>query len=323
MKKGICIVIIITLCVVLSFCIPYFIYKNNQGFSKKLIAAIESGDAQEVEAVLHAFPFGNVNSLRIVNRFVASRMLELPDESTPFQAACKQGNTEMIRLLIERGADVNAVGTLEMPAIIYAISRGDIEQVQLLIDAGAKVKNAEYNLLHHIGLNEPIQMVKLLEDISAVYDDSVLHSACMAGNSKYIRYLLEEKHLNPNWQDNLGMNALMWYVSSSFQNDSKNADDKVHGAIRHRRAGIAIALADIFVPRREVYNIAVGLGVLPCPRPMVEKPPATIRAVEQPCQRVRFAYGVYAPLDRSAPLRGLPCFGINDGFMGILENQPV
>jgi ankyrin repeat protein len=51
----------------------------------------------------------------------------------------KEGHTEIVQLLLEKGADVNAKNKYGRTALIYATERGYTEIVQLLLEKGADV----------------------------------------------------------------------------------------------------------------------------------------------------------------------------------------
>ena len=64
---------------------------------------------------------------------------------TPLFWAAREGKKEMVRFLLEKGADVNAKGTKGYTALIATCERklaDDIETVNLLISAGADVNGA-------------------------------------------------------------------------------------------------------------------------------------------------------------------------------------
>ena len=61
----------------------------------------------------------------------------------PLHWACDRGNTEIAKLLIEYGADVNAIGIGTSP-LHWACHRGNTEMAKLLIEHGADVNASEY-----------------------------------------------------------------------------------------------------------------------------------------------------------------------------------
>jgi ankyrin repeat protein len=67
----------------------------------------------------------------------------------PLISAAKRGNTEMVRLLIRAGANVNAKDEEYMTALMWALERGHRNVSRLLIHAGANVRAA----VHYIQNN--------------------------------------------------------------------------------------------------------------------------------------------------------------------------
>jgi ankyrin repeat protein len=58
--------------------------------------------------------------------------------STPLSVAITWGNPEAVRLLIDAGADVNAITELGRTLLHDAVSFGNIEIVRLLLERGAQ-----------------------------------------------------------------------------------------------------------------------------------------------------------------------------------------
>lgn len=77
----------------------------------------------------------------------AGESLEATDyrRRTPLQLAAQQGRMEIVRYLVEAGADVDATTntqTGEVTPLRYAITNGDLEMVEYLITNGADVNKA-------------------------------------------------------------------------------------------------------------------------------------------------------------------------------------
>ena len=61
-------------------------------------------------------------------------------DKTPLQMAAEQGHLDIVRYLVEAGADVNAATSVargEVTPLRYAIDNEDYQMVQYLIDHGA------------------------------------------------------------------------------------------------------------------------------------------------------------------------------------------
>jgi uncharacterized protein len=56
-------------------------------------------------------------------------------------AACQGGHPQVIRQLIDAGADIESQGEYQQTPLFYAALRGDLYCVKLLIEAGADVNH--------------------------------------------------------------------------------------------------------------------------------------------------------------------------------------
>jgi len=98
-----------------------------QSNTDDLFAAIEKNDIQKVRYLLSISTDVNAKD---------------PYASmTPLMMAAYDGYTEIARLLIEKGADVNARGgvDMDMTPLIYAASQDRADMIKLLLDKGANV----------------------------------------------------------------------------------------------------------------------------------------------------------------------------------------
>ena len=57
--------------------------------------------------------------------------------SSPLYHACRNGDTERVRQLLDEGAPVDEKGEYGYTALMWASKRGHTEVVQLLLDNGA------------------------------------------------------------------------------------------------------------------------------------------------------------------------------------------
>jgi len=158
----------------------------SQSATDDLFAAIEKNDIQKVRYLI---PIGaDVNA-------------KDPYASmTPLMMAAYNGYTEIAKLLIEKGAEVNAKGgvDMDMTPLVYAASQDRLDMVKLLIEKGANV-----NVKTHYGWTPlffaiskgSTEIAKLLIDKGADVNvklptgETALSEAEKAGKSDIIKLL--------------------------------------------------------------------------------------------------------------------------------------
>lgn len=63
---------------------------------------------------------------------------------TPLMSAVSQSKIGVVKLLIEAGADVNAVNDWELTVMRIAKQKGNSEVIRLLLDAGANLQSGDW-----------------------------------------------------------------------------------------------------------------------------------------------------------------------------------
>lgn len=61
------------------------------------------------------------------------------DESTPLHVAAHSGNSKVVKMLIDAGADVRAVDDEGLTPLHWATETGNLKILKLLIDSGSDV----------------------------------------------------------------------------------------------------------------------------------------------------------------------------------------
>ena len=118
-----------------------------------LYEAAALGDSSRLQALLAADP-------SLVNSCAG-------DGFTPLQLACYFRRPEATRLLLDSGADTEAVSQngMALRAIHAAASSGDLESIQLLLAHGADANSTQhggYTALHAAAANGSRELVELL-----------------------------------------------------------------------------------------------------------------------------------------------------------------
>jgi ankyrin repeat protein len=129
------------------------------------------------------------------------------------------GHTEIVQLLLEKGADVNAKDDDGRTALMLAAEKGHTEIVQLLLERGANVntKIDEKRILLWAAENGHTEIVQLLLKKGAKYDPfyktsggyTYLMAFARGGLKNYCQELLN-KGAYVNARDNKRRTALMY-----------------------------------------------------------------------------------------------------------------
>jgi cytochrome c len=143
---------------------------------------VKSGDIAAVTAALEGG--ADVNEL---------------DGVTALYIACEAGNAEMVKLLIDRGADANLQVKLQRTPLYAAIKGGFADIVKLLLDGGADPnKVAKLQTPLHIAAEDGclqcvIDLVEAGADVNALLKNGSppIHLAKRSGHEDIVAYLLD------------------------------------------------------------------------------------------------------------------------------------
>ena len=129
--------------------------------------------------------------------------IEALDENgaSPLILAARHGYKDLVTLLLDRGADVNARSSSDRrgtSALDEAATDGRMELVQLLLDRGAEIKHQTrgFTALHKAAVNGRIEVMKLLLQKGAQAEaletscTTALHKAAMVGATSSVKFLL-------------------------------------------------------------------------------------------------------------------------------------
>ena len=97
-----------------------------------------------LEEIKHAINSGaNINAFGEYNR--QSAFLDTYNRKSALMYAVERDKPDMITLLLDAGADVNAVDSFGRPALMFAIEKDNPDVISLLLEAGADVNAVDKN----------------------------------------------------------------------------------------------------------------------------------------------------------------------------------
>jgi hypothetical protein len=147
-----------------------------QGLVAQIIAEREAAERTEAENRLKKNPSAelllaarNGNIVRVIASLNLEADVDTQSESngyTPLTWASSRGHTEVVRLLLEAGADVNVTANDGQTALMRAADYGHVEVLQLLLAAGADVNVKSVNGITALrfatlkGNNRIVEMLK-------------------------------------------------------------------------------------------------------------------------------------------------------------------
>jgi uncharacterized protein len=140
---------------------------------------------------------------------------------TLLHLAAESGNPDLVRWLIEHGADPNTTNNAGATALDLAAGKRDLEVVRCLVEHGAELYEPEgsFTLLHGAALSGNAELVHWLLErgfdpnakIATVNQTPIITAAC-GGNSDPARRLLEYG-ADPKAKTFQGVTALHWAVA--------------------------------------------------------------------------------------------------------------
>lgn len=178
-----------------------------KALSKALIEAVKKGNSTEVKRLLDQRANPNAREILLSKPSLAKHSPgNMPYLGAPaLVLAIRQGSVDTVRLLLHKGADVNAEVETAYAPLITAVNEDNILMVKLLLAAGARPNqrnNNDYTALNFAVNRGSMQLVGLLVNAGANIEGgrgwSTLIEATESRNKELVRYLLRHgARVNP------------------------------------------------------------------------------------------------------------------------------
>ena len=140
--------------------------------------------------------------LLIDNEVMIMKGFRKSSESTPLYFAAEAGLWDVVKVLIEKGAEVNEIDSNKVTTLMFAAKAGNAEIVQLCIKNGANVNASNLICGSTISLaceSGNLEIVRILvQNGASVHEKSLLGKVIQGGNFDILKYLVENgANVNP------------------------------------------------------------------------------------------------------------------------------
>jgi len=277
---------------------------------ESVIRQMETPDALLLKACRNGDVKLAADSLaRGANANTKTSLMDRPPSFSPLMFAAQAGNLDLIKLLVEHGAEVNAGALSGAPPLQFACMDGKIETVNYLIEHGASLTNATASLcwaawrgysnivvlLVEKGVpidqsagevGTPLQralqggfvniaafLVKHGADIKKPEGGSTpLHNAVRFGSLEAVKFCLDAG-ADVNAKDSYGVTPLMYAASGNNVDAAKLLLE--HGAdaqLKNPRGQTAMDLVSRHLPNKEIVTFFEQRGLIKSVQPKNPKP---------------------------------------------------
>jgi uncharacterized protein len=185
---------------------------------------------------------------------------------SPLVEAAKSGDTDAVRALVQKQADVNAADADGTTALHWASYRDDLASADLLIRAGARVDAATdlgVTPLWNASVNGSESMVRRLlqaganPNLALLRGETPVMAAARSGYPAVVEQLIA-KGANMNARGARGQTALMWAVSQHHPDVVKVL--LAHGADLHAKSDVWSEVMAVPPHGHLEYNRAIPHG---------------------------------------------------------------
>jgi len=191
--------------------------KNGHGDCVKLL--IEAGadpyltDNEAEGAITHAAMNGNKE---VIEAALASGKFDINREPLPLIAAADAGEVDMVKFLLQKGANASQLTGDSRGALIHAVTKQNVAVVKVLLDAGANPNNGSIMPHARFPLQACVSRLYMNQQITSMILDAgadinfadknkwtALHQAVSDGSVKVTGFLMEHG-ANPKAEDSNG-----------------------------------------------------------------------------------------------------------------------
>ena len=221
MKFFICIIIAIIVMTVMAFGYLF----TNPFYSKLIIKLIDNQSYEDLEKACR-LPFANINASPAVSPTLR-KVVELPEKLVPLNYACSKNDLKAVEILLKNKADPNADGNLQTSKpfpLEIAASHGNLDMIKLLIEYGADVEEQAIKAIEaqlKYGVRTGTVDIESFKSTVSLFvqhgfvanktnlnGESIFLSSAIYSNIEVSKFLVSEIGLDTQAQNNNGQTAL-------------------------------------------------------------------------------------------------------------------
>ena len=173
--------------------------------------------------------------------------------NTIFHIACKKGNLEMIKLLIEKGIDLNTQNDSGNTSLHYACNKGNLEIVKLLIKKKVNIhipNNNGNTAIYYCYNVENLEIILLSNKKKFDFDEE---------NNVYLNFEIFSENIHSNIQDDNGflftkkLEIIKLLMANGAKINKKNIENEkiLHKIIRYQLALKILVISKIILLSKE------------------------------------------------------------------------
>lgn len=186
-----------------------------ESFLKKGDINVDRIDNEGFAPLHYACRKGTREIVRMLIEYGADVNVTSNEGITPLQLAVTTGSKEIIKMLVDAGADVNATDNSGKSVLIYGIKAGRTEAVRYLKELGADISctdNEGRTAIDYANVTGLTQMVENVMDANEnkrdSYGNTPLHQSCCNGHSEVVKLMLQKESTDVNATNDIGETPL-------------------------------------------------------------------------------------------------------------------
>ena len=184
-----------------------------------LAVYIENERIEDATPLWCAASSGNLALVRLLIERGANVNSTTKTKSTPLRAACYDGHLNIVKYLIQKGADIELANKYGHTCLMIAVYRGHIGVMKYLmslkVDANRKTFKGS-TALHDCAENGSVEMLKLLIDYGAIMDINYFGLTPLLSACAMGKRNRSETERNSRNRSRLQITIHLWFLQIEF-----------------------------------------------------------------------------------------------------------